>query len=62
MDSMLAMADNPPKVFVSSINSVSNHETQKLLRRLPIKVVAIDEAQVVDPDPKSGWCDILPYK
>ena len=54
--------DPPPRVLLSSISRVADKEVQKAIRRLNIRVIAIDEAQVADPDPKAGWGEFLPYK
>ena len=54
--------DEPPRVILTSISRVASTEVQKSLRMLPVKVIAIDEAQVADPDPDSGWGEFLPYK
>ena len=37
-------------------------EVQRAIRRLRIVVIALDEAQVANPDKTSGWSEILPYK
>ena len=54
--------DPPPRVLLSSISRVADKEVQKAIRRLNIRVIAIDEAQVADPDPNAGWGEFLPYK
>ena len=58
----VATMNPPPRVILTSISRVASTEVQKSLRTLPVKVIAIDEAQVADPDPDSGWGEFLPYK
>ena len=52
----------PPRVLLTSISVVAEKEIQQQIRRLPIKVICIDECQVANPDKESGWSEILPYK
>ena len=52
----------PPRVLVASITTVADMEVQKALRKLPITVIAVDEAHVCDPDMDLGWGGFLPYK
>ena len=61
VESFQTMA-TPPKVLVASITTVADMDVQKAIRKLPITVIAVDEAHVCDPDLDLGWGGFLPYK
>ena len=53
---------NPPKVLVCSISTLSDREVQRAIRKLPVTRISIDEAHVCNPDLDLGWAGFLPYK
>ena len=57
-----AKMPEPPRVPLASITTVADKEVQKELRRMQIRVIAVDEAQIADPNKDSGWGEFLPYK
>ena len=45
-----------PRVLLGSITTVADKEVQKEIRKLQIRVIAIDEAQVSDWLDENGHC------
>lgn len=52
----------PPRVIVSSIARVAEVEVQRVIRRLPVTVISLDESHVVLPGYELGYGDFLAYK
>ena len=53
------IAAEKPFILISSIEKINNHEVQKQLFNLKLDYIAVDEAQVLDP--QTGWTEFRPY-
>ena len=53
------IAAEKPFILISSIEKINNPEVQKQLFNLKLDYIAIDEAQVLDPE--TGWTEFRPY-
>ena len=45
---LIITMEPPPRVYMSSVSRIADPEVQTLLRRLSIRVIALDECQVTD--------------
>lgn len=54
--------ETAPRVVVGSISRVAEVEVQRVIRRLPVTVISLDEAHVVLPGHELGYGDFLAYK
>ena len=53
------IAAEKPFILISSIEKINNLEVQKQLFNLKLDYIAIDEAQVLDPE--TGWTEFRQY-